>query len=43
MIIEKEVCKRRGKHQTRIFQSAFPSKKFCYYCMEEVKKEQETK
>lgn len=36
MIIEKEVCKKRKLHQTKVFTSCMPSKRFCYYCMDEI-------
>lgn len=40
MIIDKERCKRKGLHNLIIFISAFPFKRFCHFCMEEVKEEE---
>jgi len=34
-----EKCKNRKMHLTKIFTSCFPSKRFCYFCMEEVKED----
>jgi len=36
-IVDKETCERNKKHNTKVFTSCFPQKRFCYFCMEELK------
>ena len=35
-IVDRDYCKRKGLHNSRVFVSAFSYKEFCYYCMKEI-------
>lgn len=34
-LIDKKDCMNNGEHNSKVFTSCFPYKRFCYYCMTE--------